>query len=75
MATKRRRRIKDIVPDEEAAAVVKRIFELCASGKGPSQIARILTAEQVLTREQFLPQIGASMSGWSHKTYAWCSAV
>ena len=39
---------KDIVPDEEAAAVVKRIFSLCAAGKGPSQIARILTDEKVL---------------------------
>jgi len=39
---------KGIVPDEEAAAVVKRIFSLCAEGKGPNQIARLLTKEQVL---------------------------
>ena len=30
-------------PDAEAAEVVRQIFTLCASGKGPSQIARILT--------------------------------
>lgn len=40
---------KEIVPDEEAAAIVKLIFSLCASGKGPSQIARILTDDKVLT--------------------------
>ena len=40
---------KEIVPDEETASVVKHIFALCASGKGPSQIARILTEEKVLT--------------------------
>ena len=34
---------KEIVPDEETAPVVQRIFLLCAGGKGPSQIARILT--------------------------------
>ena len=40
---------KEIVPDEETAPVVQRIFELCAGGKGPNQIARILTEEQILT--------------------------
>ena len=40
---------KKLIIDEEAAAVVKRIFALCAAGNGPSQIARILKKEQVLT--------------------------
>jgi len=40
---------KGIIPDEEAAGVVKRIFALCAEGKGPNQIAGLLTKEQVLT--------------------------
>ena len=35
--------------DEEAAPVVKRIFDLSIAGKGPSQIARILEADKVLT--------------------------
>ena len=35
--------------DDEAAAIVRRIFAMCASGNGPSQIARILKKEQVLT--------------------------
>ena len=37
-----------LVVDEEAAAVVRRIFALCAAGRGPSQIARLLRREQVL---------------------------
>ena len=39
---------KKLVVDEEAAAVVRRIFALCAAGQGPSQIARLLKREQVL---------------------------
>ena len=37
------------IKDEEAAQVVKRIFALCMDGNGPTQIARILKEEQVLT--------------------------
>lgn len=44
---------KGIVPDEEAASVVKRIFSLCAEGKGPNQIARLLTKEQVLNSTNY----------------------
>lgn len=36
-------------PDPEAAEVVRQIFTLCAAGKGPSQIARILTERNILT--------------------------
>lgn len=35
--------------DDDAAPVVKRIFDLSIAGKGPSQIARILEADKVLT--------------------------
>ena len=37
---------KKWIVDEEAAAVVKRIFDLCVAGKGPMQIAKILKAEK-----------------------------
>ena len=40
---------KKLEVDEEAAPIVRRIFAMCASGNGPSQIARILKKEQVLT--------------------------
>ena len=33
--------------DEEAAAVIKRIFQMAAEGYGPYEIAKILTAEKV----------------------------
>lgn len=38
-----------IVPDEDVAPIVQRIFNLCAGGKGPTQIAKILKSEQILT--------------------------
>ena len=34
--------------DEEAAKVVRRIFQLCIEGYGPTQIAKILTADNIL---------------------------
>lgn len=40
---------KKIVPDEDTAPIVQRIFNLCVGGKGPSQIARQLKNEQVIT--------------------------
>lgn len=35
--------------DEQAAAVVRKIFALCLAGKGISQIARILEQEKIMT--------------------------
>ena len=40
---------KKWIVDEEAAEIVKRIFALCIAGKGPMQIAKLLTAERVFT--------------------------
>ena len=37
-----------LVPDEDTAPVVKRIFSLCAAGNGPKRIATLLTKEQVV---------------------------
>lgn len=39
--------------DEEAATVVKRIFDLCVAGNGPMQIAKILKADKVLTAKAY----------------------
>ena len=36
------------IVDEEAAQVVKRIFTLCMEGRGPTQIAKVLTDDKVL---------------------------
>ena len=46
------------IVDEEAAEVVKRIFALCLEGYGPSQIARILKEEQVITPTIHFQQTG-----------------
>ena len=40
---------KKLIVDEEAAAIVRRIFAMCAGGSGPSQIACILKKEHILT--------------------------
>ena len=42
--------------DEYAAPVVKRIYDLCIAGKGPSQIARMLEADGVLTARALYAQ-------------------
>ena len=53
---------KKLEVDEEAAAIVRRIFAMCASGNGPSQIARILKKEQVLTPTMY----AYTMYGMNH---------
>ena len=45
---------KKIIPDPEAAAVVKRIFEMYASGKGAVKICDVLTQEKVLSPSEYL---------------------
>ncbi len=44
---------KKLIINEETAPVVKRIFELCISGYGPSHIARILTDDKILTPKAY----------------------
>lgn len=44
---------KKWILDEEAAAVVKRIFDLCVAGNGPMRIAKILKADKVLTTRAY----------------------
>lgn len=36
---------KQIVPNQDTAPIVSRIFALCASGLGPDKIARVLKAD------------------------------
>ena len=60
---------KKWIVDEEAAAVVKRIFDLCVAGKGPMQIAKILKADKVLTtRAHYAKQKGKSLPD---NPYSW----
>ena len=48
--------------DEPAAEVVRKIFKLCLSGKGPSQIARQLESEKILTPTAYYNSIGRKNS-------------
>lgn len=66
---------KQWIVDEEAAAVVKRIFDLCLAGKGPMQIAKVLTADKVLTvKAYFTKRDGKAMPDnlyrWDYKSIA-----
>ena len=66
---------KKWIMDEEAAEVVKRIFDLCIAGKGPMQIAKILTADKVLTvKAYYAKRDGKAMPDnlyrWDFKTIA-----
>lgn len=74
---KRSNDTKEIVPDEDTAPIVQRIFELCTSGKGPNQIARILTNEKVLNPSNYYYQ----KYGTSHRhldttrPYSWSGST
>ena len=48
--------------DEPAAKVVQKIFKLCLTGKGPSQIARQLEKEKILTPTAYFYSIGRKTS-------------
>lgn len=62
--------------DELAAQVVRKIFALCLAGKGPTQIARQLEKEKVLTPTAYFHSIGrktsnpvpANIYGWHEST-------
>lgn len=60
---------KKWIVDEEAAEIVKRIFDLCISGKGPMQIAKLLTAERVLTVKAHYAQRDGKLL--PEKPYKW----
>lgn len=52
---------KHWIIDLEAAAVVKRVFDLCMEGRGPSQIANQLKADKVLTPTVYKKQQGRNV--------------
>lgn len=64
---------KQIVPDEQTADVVRHIFRLCAEGRGPSQIAKQLKAEQILTpTNYYYQQTGVALVNLdTTRPYAW----
>ena len=40
---------ENFIIDEEAAPVVKQIYQLCLAGNGPTKIARMLTEQEIPT--------------------------
>lgn len=62
---------KQIIPNEDTAPVVQRMFALCASGLGPSKIARILKQEQIV-----IPTVyDYRQAGTGHATSTWISPM
>ena len=64
------------IVDEPAAEVVQRIFQMCVSGLGPTQIAERLKADGVMTPSEYLYSVGvkcpAKPPAYPHN---WCSAT
>ena len=61
------------VIDEEPAEVVRKIFRLCIKGYGPTQIARILTEEGILTPTAYALSQGRDNGHKNAKLHRWGS--
>ena len=53
---------KEWLVDEPAAEVVRKIFEMCVAGLGPTQIARKLTEQKIPTPTEYWNSIGRNCS-------------
>lgn len=49
------------IVDKEAAEVVRRIFSLCLEGYGPTQIARILKEDKIVTPTVYFQRMGRAV--------------
>lgn len=64
---------KEIIIDEEAANVVRYIFELCMCGKGPGKIAKQLTAEGISTPMMYFREHGMPCRFKGSMSNVWCN--
>ena len=64
---------RHIIPDPDSAWVVKHVFQLCVEGKGPTQIAKQLTREKILSPVSFYyEKYGVELTGESPaEPYKW----
>jgi len=62
---------KKWIVDEEAAKVVRWIFAQCMNGYGPSQIARMLKTQKVLTPSAYWLATGRRPTRTPEDNYAW----
>lgn len=58
--------------DEPAAEVVRKIFNLCIKGYGPTQIAKQLSAAEIMTPCEYWISIGRTCSNPPAKPFNWC---
>ena len=58
--------------DKDTAPIVKRIFNLCIQGFGPTQIAKILTKDTVLTPSAYYKEQGMKFPALTEDKYKWC---
>lgn len=61
--------------DEPASEIVKRIFKMCVSGMGPSQIANKLSAEKVPTPTEYWISVGKKCGKPPSVPFHWCPAM
>ena len=59
--------------DEPAAEVVRKIFNLCIKGYGPTQIAKQLKAAEIMTPCEYWISIGRTCSNPPTKPFNWCN--
>lgn len=65
---------KDVwIIDESAAKVVRKIFDLCVSGLGLTQIAKRLKADEIMTPTEYWNSIGRKCSKPPEKPFNWCA--
>ena len=64
---------KQIIPNPETAPVVKRIFQMCAEGMGPSYIARVLENDKIYTPTMYeFKRTGTRLTGLNEELpYSW----
>ena len=64
---------KQIIPNPETAPVVKRIFQMCAEGIGPTQIARTLENDRIYTPTMYeFKRSGVRLTGLNEELpYSW----
>lgn len=65
----------DWVIDEPASEVVRRIFKMCVSGLGPTQIAKQLQTDKVMTPTEYWISIGRNCGKPPSVPYHWCPAT
>lgn len=61
------------IVDEPAAKVVRQIFQLCVSGLGPTQIAKRLKAEKIMTPTEYWNSIGRKCGNPPARQFNWCA--